>query len=124
MKRRFWMTFVLAVMLFGNLTAARAQTFEYLRAPGALSRGLFRGQLSRDGDFFAARMRTSEAAEAVLWEHHRWLGASVSRVVGQCERRLCGWQRRSRWRGGQRIRLAAGRNIWHLPAAQRRLEHE
>lgn len=63
MKRRFWMTFVLAVMLFGNLTAARAQTFEYLRAPGALSRG----QLSRDGDFFAARMRTSEAAEAVLW---------------------------------------------------------
>jgi hypothetical protein len=42
MKRWFWMTFVLAVMLFGNLTAARAQTFEYLRAPGALSRGLFK----------------------------------------------------------------------------------
>ena len=63
MKRWFWMAFMLAAMLLGNLTTGRAQTFEYLRAPGALSIS----QLSRDGDFFAARMRTSEAAEAVLW---------------------------------------------------------
>ncbi len=63
MKRWFWMAFMLAAMLLGNLTTGRAQTFEYLRAPGALSIS----QLSRDGDFFAARMTTSEAAEAVLW---------------------------------------------------------
>jgi len=63
MKRWFWMAFVLASMLLGNLTTGRAQIFEYLRAPGALSIS----QLSRDGDVFAARMMTSEAAEAVLW---------------------------------------------------------
>ncbi|MCL6475437.1 MAG: hypothetical protein K6U75_10345 [Firmicutes bacterium] len=63
MKRGFWMAFMLAAMLLGNLTTGRAQTFEYLRAPGALSIS----QLSRDGDFFAARLTTLEAAEAVLW---------------------------------------------------------